>query len=77
VRNLIICLAFGLITVGCAAKGPACAIIKTANEACTIIEYQGEDGRTHQVKLEKTQVDQLARDGAARDGKPAPKGEGK
>jgi hypothetical protein len=72
-KNLIICLAVGLITAGCAAKGPACAIIKVANDVCTMVEYEGEDGKTYQVKLERQDVEQLAAEKAAKDGLPAPK----
>jgi len=72
-RTLSICIAAAVLTSGCWAKDPACSVIKTANEACTIIEYQGEDGRTHQVRVTPGQVEQLAREGAEKDGKPAPK----
>jgi hypothetical protein len=72
-KKLIICLAVGLITSGCAAKGPACAIIKVANDVCTMVEYEGEDGKTYRVKLDSQDVEQLAADKAAKDGLPAPK----
>lgn len=72
-KKLIICLAVGLVATGCAAKGPACAIIKVANDVCTMVEYEGEDGKTYQVKLERQDVEQLAAEKAAKDGLPAPK----
>lgn len=71
--KFIIGLVAGLLFVGCAAKGPACAIIKVANDVCTMVEYEGEDGQTYRVKLDSQDLEQLAADKAAKDGLPAPK----
>lgn len=72
-KKLIICLSAGLLATGCWAKKPSCEVIKTAADVCTMIEYVDSDGNTHQVKLEKEQLDHMVRDSAIRDGKPAPK----
>jgi len=72
-KKLVICLVLGVVATGCAAKGPACAIIKVANDVCTMVEYEGEDGQTYRVKIERQDVEQLAAEKAAKDGLPAPK----
>ena len=72
-KKLIICLCAGMFVTGCWAKKPSCEVIKAANDVCTMIEYVDSDGNVHQVKVDKEQLDSLARDSATRDGKPAPK----
>lgn len=74
-KKVLICLGLGLVLTSCWAKEPACAIIKTAADVCTMVEYQGEDGKTYRVKLTKEQVEQMARDQAAKDGLPPPRRE--
>lgn len=72
-KNHLICLAVGLGLTACAAKGPACSVIKVANDVCTYLEYQDDDGNTQRVKLSRQDVEQMAREKAAKEGLPPPR----
>lgn len=45
----LLCLVLVSLAFGC---GAVCPIINMANEACpVVVEYLGEDGKTHQVSI--------------------------
>jgi len=72
-KKLFLVVGLVLFTQGCWAKKPACAIIKVANDVCTILEYQGEDGQIYRVRLTEAELEEIAASKAAKEGKPAPK----
>lgn len=68
-KIIIICMSLGMINLGCDA---ACTVIKTAADACNLVEYVGEDGQVHRAKISQEQAESLARESAAKDQLPAP-----
>lgn len=53
-------LALWLFT-GCAASKVACQVIRAADEACTVIEMVGEDGKVQQVPVSQQELQGFAR----------------
>jgi len=70
-KNILILIALVGIS-GCAA---VCPVIQLAAEACpVVVEYIGEDGKTHQVKVPKDDVVEAVGAEAAKQGVSPPKG---
>lgn len=53
--------ALALSSVGCAAGHVACQVIKTANDACTVLEMVGADGKVVQVPVTQDELQGFAR----------------
>lgn len=62
-----------LTLAGCWAKDTACAVIKTAADVCTVLEYVGEDGKTYRVKVPRDRLERLALEASQKEGLPSPR----
>lgn len=56
----------GVAVTNCVASKVACQIIKTADDACTVIELMGADGKPVQVPVTKEELQGFAKMSAAR-----------
>jgi hypothetical protein len=61
---LILCAS---LLAGCGHGAAACAVVDAANQACTVIKYMGEDGKVREVRVNRDELDQFAREAAARE----------
>ncbi len=51
--------------VGCGVGKTACSIIDTAAEACVVLRYLGPDGKVHDVRVPRSELEGFARMSAA------------
>ncbi len=52
-KTLILAFSSFVLMACGAAERTTCTIIHAADEACTVLEYVGTDGQTHQVPVSK------------------------
>lgn len=78
-KTSLLILVCSILVVGCQHRGTVCKLIKTADDICTTIEYLGEDGKVHRVRLSKEELNKATESAAKREGlsAPAPKSEEK
>jgi hypothetical protein len=72
IMKKLLCLVLVAVASGCAA---VCPVIQLAAEACpVVVEYLGEDGKSHQVTVPKDYVVEAVAAAAAKQGVSPPKG---
>lgn len=66
--SFVAILCFGIVygLSGCVASKVACQVVKTANDACTVIEMLGADGKPVQVPVTNEELAGFGKIAAAR-----------